>query len=151
MVSVSASVNIPLHHKVQKFFSGTGSPGWSWKKGCKTVVVVVVVVIATKRICNNDHISRVIPHQLLLLWLTTACRPILLKSSFHAPDTLGCIWIARHRLHPEQKVSFPWGCIEFPENSMSFSCSEKSLSILDFPGLWPPCVNTSNVLTLWQG
>jgi len=33
--SVSASVNLPLHHKVQKFFSGTGSPGWSQKKGRK--------------------------------------------------------------------------------------------------------------------
>ena len=35
--------NLPLHHKVQKPSSGTGSPGWSWKKGCKTVVVVVCV------------------------------------------------------------------------------------------------------------
>jgi len=35
---VSASVNLPLHHKVQKFSSGTGSPGWSWKKGRKMVV-----------------------------------------------------------------------------------------------------------------
>ena len=44
MVSVlSASVNLPLHHKVQKFSSGTGSPGWSRKKGRKTVVMVVVV------------------------------------------------------------------------------------------------------------
>jgi len=34
---VSASVNLPLHHKVQKFSSGTGSPGWSRKKGRKTV------------------------------------------------------------------------------------------------------------------
>jgi len=40
MVSVSASVNLPLHHKVQKFSSGTGSPGWSWKNGRKTAVVV---------------------------------------------------------------------------------------------------------------
>jgi len=40
MVGVSASVNLPLHHKVQKFSSGTGSPGWSRKKGPKTVVVV---------------------------------------------------------------------------------------------------------------
>ena len=40
MVNVSASVNLPLHHKVQKFSSGTGSPGWSRKKGRKTVVVV---------------------------------------------------------------------------------------------------------------
>jgi len=43
--SVSASVNLPLHHKVQKFSSGTGSPGWSQKKGRKTVVVVMVVVV----------------------------------------------------------------------------------------------------------
>jgi len=38
MVGVSAIVNLPLHHKVQKFSSGTGSPGWSRKKGGKTVV-----------------------------------------------------------------------------------------------------------------
>jgi len=41
MVSVSASVNLPLHHKVQKFSSGTGSPGWPRKKGRRTVVVCV--------------------------------------------------------------------------------------------------------------
>jgi len=29
-----------LHHKVQKFSSGTGSPGWSLEKGSKTIVVV---------------------------------------------------------------------------------------------------------------
>jgi len=39
MVGVSASVNLPLHHKVQKFSSGTGSPEWSRKKGRKTVAV----------------------------------------------------------------------------------------------------------------
>jgi len=40
MVGVSASVKLPLHHKVQKFSSGTGSPGQPlpffrvvWKKG----------------------------------------------------------------------------------------------------------------------
>jgi len=44
MVGVSASVNLPLHHKVQKFSCGTGSPGRSQKKGRKTVVVVVVFV-----------------------------------------------------------------------------------------------------------
>jgi len=45
MVSVSASVNLPLHYKVQNFSSGTGSPGWSRKKGRKTVVVVVVLCV----------------------------------------------------------------------------------------------------------
>ena len=43
MVGVSASVNRPLHHTVQKFSSGTGSPGWSRKRGRKKVVVVVYV------------------------------------------------------------------------------------------------------------
>jgi len=42
MFGVPASINLPLHHKVQKFSSGTGSPGWSRKKGRKMVVVVVV-------------------------------------------------------------------------------------------------------------
>ena len=39
MVDVSASVSLPLHHKVQRLSSGTNSPGWSRKKGRKTVVV----------------------------------------------------------------------------------------------------------------
>jgi len=38
MVGVSASVNLPLHRKAQKFSFGTGSPGWSQKNGRKTVV-----------------------------------------------------------------------------------------------------------------
>jgi len=37
---VSASVNLLMHHEVQKFSSGTGSLGWSRKKDCKTVVCV---------------------------------------------------------------------------------------------------------------
>jgi len=40
IVSVSASVNLLLHHKVQKFSSGIGSPGWSRKSGRKMVVGV---------------------------------------------------------------------------------------------------------------
>jgi len=35
MVCVSASVNLPLHHKVQLFSSSTGSPGWSRKWAVK--------------------------------------------------------------------------------------------------------------------
>jgi len=45
MVCVSASVNLPLHHNVQKFSSGISSPGWSRKRGCKTVVVVVAYAL----------------------------------------------------------------------------------------------------------
>jgi len=62
MVSVSASVNLPLHRKVQKFSSGTGSPRWSQKKGRKTVVVVVHVstlcrVVQTWSIFRSTLIS----------------------------------------------------------------------------------------------
>jgi len=40
IVSMSASVNLALHHKVQKLSSGTGSPGLSRKKGRKMLVVI---------------------------------------------------------------------------------------------------------------
>ena len=43
--SMCLPVNLPLHHKVQKFSSGTGSPRWSRKKDHKTVVVVVVMTL----------------------------------------------------------------------------------------------------------
>jgi len=51
MVGVSASVNLPLYHEVQKFFSGTGSPGWSRKKGHKTVCVCVCVCVCVDISC----------------------------------------------------------------------------------------------------
>jgi len=43
---VSASVNLPWHHKVQKFSSGTGSPVWSRKKRRKRVVCVIFTMYA---------------------------------------------------------------------------------------------------------
>ena len=43
MINVSASVNLPLHHKVQRFSSCTGSPGWSQKKGRKMVVCALIL------------------------------------------------------------------------------------------------------------
>jgi len=49
MVGVSASVNLPLLHKVQKFSSGAGLPGWSAKKGHKTIVMVVTSVIVINK------------------------------------------------------------------------------------------------------
>ena len=53
MVSVSASVNLPLHHKVQQFSSGTGSPGLSQKKGRKTVVCVCVCLFITTLVSES--------------------------------------------------------------------------------------------------
>jgi len=45
----------PLHHKVQKFSSGTGSPGWSWKKGRKTVVCVCLSQYCGNHIASLCH------------------------------------------------------------------------------------------------
>ena len=55
MVGVSASVNLPLHHKVQKFSSGTGSAGWSRKKGRKTVVGSVEKAFFSVPAVNMNH------------------------------------------------------------------------------------------------
>jgi len=52
---VSASVNLPLHHKVQKFSSGTGSSGWSRKKG--RITVVCVWCVESKMCCIWDEIT----------------------------------------------------------------------------------------------
>ena len=72
MVSVSVSVNLPLHHKVQKFSSGTGSPGWSRKKGRKTVVVVDATLVDSLTV-NDMTESRVGCHETnLLLSLATS-------------------------------------------------------------------------------
>ena len=55
MVGVSASVNLPLHHKVQRFSSGTGSPGWSRKKGHKTVAAFLIAINSlTKHLIQTE-------------------------------------------------------------------------------------------------
>ena len=60
MVGLSASVDLPLHHKVQKFSSGTGSPGWSRRKGRKMVVCVRACDIPCGNLtllvgCQEEH------------------------------------------------------------------------------------------------
>ena len=57
MVSVSAYVNLPLHHKVQKFSSGNGSPRWSQKRAVKRLCVWVCVVLR-KEVLQNVYASR---------------------------------------------------------------------------------------------
>jgi len=57
MVIESASVNLPLHHKVQKFSSSTGSPGWSWKRAVKRLWCMCVCVTACL-INNTRHTDK---------------------------------------------------------------------------------------------
>jgi len=53
MVSVSASFNLPLHHKFQQYSSGTGSPRWSRKKGHK----MGLVTITKSTLLNSSYIN----------------------------------------------------------------------------------------------
>ena len=57
---MSASVNLLLHHKVHKFSSGTGSPGWSRKKGRKMVVMWCGVLIYSHNIYTYNTSDDVI-------------------------------------------------------------------------------------------
>ena len=41
---MSASVNLPLHHKVQKFSSGTGSPEGPRKRAVKRLSLCLLVL-----------------------------------------------------------------------------------------------------------
>jgi len=66
MVSVSASVNLPLHHKVQKFSCGTGSPGWSRKRAIKWLWWFVIDIDS-----GGDGASRL---DLLCLCFTSTSR-----------------------------------------------------------------------------
>ena len=50
MVGVSVCVNLPLHHKVQKFSSGTGSRGLSRKRGRRPKTGVCVCCV----LCNCE-------------------------------------------------------------------------------------------------
>jgi len=68
MVSVSASVNLPLHHKVQKFSSSTSSPGWSRKKGRKTVVVWCGGSAIVDGAVLNCFCAVIFLHSVLLWW-----------------------------------------------------------------------------------
>jgi len=57
-------VRMEWRHKVQKFSSGTGSPGWSWKKGRETVVVVHLYF-------QSKRFQRYIRKAVVHAWLTT--------------------------------------------------------------------------------
>jgi len=92
MVSVSASVNLPLHHKVQKFSSGTGSPGWSRKKGRKTVVVAVAC--SPEKMCGYLSLGPVDKHAVSVQERLVKClfRLLILKSAAENRVQLdGCI------------------------------------------------------------
>ena len=90
--------------------------------------------------------SRFIPHQILLMWLTTACHLILHTSTVFV-----------HQIHLAAYGLLDTGCtqsaVSFPDvaqNSLRIPCSEKSPSIPGFPGLWPPCIVTLCVVhTAW--
>jgi len=68
---VSASVNLPLRCKVQKFSSGSGSPGLSGKMGLKTLVCVCDSVI-------NVLLKLLMPSEVFLdFFVTSQCHQVI--------------------------------------------------------------------------
>ena len=58
MVGVSASVNLPLHHKVQKFFSGTDSPSEpvpSLNNAYKHMIIAIIIITITVYSKTKGH------------------------------------------------------------------------------------------------
>jgi len=49
IVGVSASVDLSLHHKVQKFSAGTGSPWWSRKRAVKRLLLLYPQRLSSKK------------------------------------------------------------------------------------------------------
>jgi len=72
-VGVSASVNLPLHNKVQKFSSGTGSPGWSRKMGRKTVVVWSWLMLQHQQTWRRLVFGRPFVKRFALCYRTVVC------------------------------------------------------------------------------
>jgi len=74
----AGGVNLPLHHKVQKFSSGTGSPGWSREKGHKAVVVVWFHCVLTYYCKTRKRfmlLHKLIYHSAFLLLFKTKLTP----------------------------------------------------------------------------
>ena len=117
MVCVSASVNLPLHHEVQKFSSGTGSPEWSRKRVVKRLWCGVVnsavakdmmwvrteSQILTRRPASADStVCRQFQFQYLFIWRVhlfydiqwkRICGiPFIVKSHNNTDDKSKCIF-----------------------------------------------------------
>ena len=110
MVGVSASLNLPLHHKVQKFSSGTGSPGWSQEKGRKTVVVLDEFVSWKTRLvprsdefegqgqCHQGQNTTFLP--LLATWVQFMFGKTSLACSFYCVVCFCCVRFSFFRTMP---------------------------------------------------
>ena len=76
-----------LHHRPFHRYTHTGWPQSRRKNflcfpGFSRAIIILFQRLSQQSTRNNDfHVSRVIPHQLLVMWLTRACCPILLKST----------------------------------------------------------------------
>jgi len=82
---VCASVNLPFHHEVQKFSSGTGSPGWSRKKGYKTLVVWFLSSFFIPYLISAvaDWMSTILLH---MVWPWCSCLLHITKNDYGRTD-----------------------------------------------------------------
>ena len=94
-VAPSRMVSLPLHHEVQRFSSGTGSPGWSQKESRKTVVVCVYVCYLLIHCVNGVYVG--------CSWsswsvgwsrstVISGGRPVTLRPTLSSTSTMSSLW-----------------------------------------------------------
>ena len=118
IVSVSASVNLPLHHKVQKFSSGTGSTSPRkraierlWCGGGTFITMLSITVITVIIVYQSFHQH----HQLHFKFLTAIFFP-------GECDSLSALFIAP--LVNCSRVCMPYcSFLEFVASTVYFLCS----------------------------
>jgi len=82
VTSVCLSINVFPHYSTDPDVTGWPQIGEKMPRCFQSHNYSFGEVITTETIRNNDlHIWRVIPYQLLLMWLTRGCRPILLRAT----------------------------------------------------------------------
>jgi len=91
MVSVFASVNLPLHHKVQKFSSGTGHAGGPGKRAIKRLWCGGVIISWFLVSLNSLHVNlsahtQLLKHLVVLLILVRLMKNALVSEYMVVPE-----------------------------------------------------------------
>jgi len=109
-LSVCLSLLILIHHKVQKFSSGTGWPGWSRKKGRKKVVCVCdqFTSRASRKLILMGVLCYIIAFSALTCLgfgksirpVKIICDEVLAWLSVWSEVQMICIWLTWFHCHP---------------------------------------------------
>jgi len=132
MVGVSASVNLPLHHKVQRFSSGTGSPGWSQKRSLKRLWYISVTSDMSRQRAKSDN------YMCMHVYLAYLCTGTIFLYKYSRQNRQQEEW-AISKSFSASKVD--WDCIIVTLTSTEATLSSVSLASVSICWLDVTCSN----------